>query len=312
MLSCSKGSHMQILLTGGTGFIGFELIKLLSDKNIILLTRDIEKAQTKLRQIDSGNITYINSLDHYTTLDDIDAIINLAGEPIANKRWTPNQKEKICMSRWSITEKIVDLIQASFTPPSVLINGSAVGYYGDQQVTIVDESAEYNHYSFPHQVCAKWESIALKAQSNKTRVCILRTGLVLGNNGGALPMMLPPFKFGAGSRLGDGKQFMPWIHIQDMVRGIAFLLTTPKLNGYFNFSAPHPVTNQEFTKTLAKVVKRPQLLTIPKLFFNLLMGEASCLLFDSIRAEPKHLLESGFEFSYPTLQPALQEILADG
>jgi len=301
---------MQILLTGGTGFIGSELIKLLSDQNIILLTRNIEKAQLKLRQIDSGNITYINSLDHYSNLDEVDAIINLAGEPIAGRRWTANQKEKICKSRWAITEKLVDLNNVSANPPSVFISGSAVGYYGDQTTNIVDESTEYNDDCFTHQVCSKWESIALKVQSDKTRVCIIRTGLVFGNTGGAFPMMLPPFKFGVGSRLGDGKQYMPWIHIQDMVRGIMFLLTTSKLNGYFNFSAPHPVTNQEFTTTLAKVLKRPQLLAMPKFCFDLLMGEASCLLFDSIRAEPTHLLASGFTFNYPTLRPALQALLS--
>jgi len=300
---------MQILLTGGTGFIGTKLITLMCDHNIILLTRNIQKAKVKLDQIDSGQIAYINSLDNYSNLNNIDAVINLAGEPIADKRWTSTQKEKICMSRWEITEKLVRLNQASINPPHIFISGSAVGYYGDQQQNIVNESTQCEKPSFTHHICEKWESIALKAQSNKTRVCIIRTGLVLGNTGGALPMMLTPFKFGLGSRLGNGKQYMPWIHIQDMVRGIMFLLTTPKLQGYFNFSAPHPISNREFTTTLAKVINRPHLLAMPKCFFDLLLGEASCLLFDSIRAEPKHLLESGFEFNYPKLQPALKELL---
>ena len=300
---------MQILLTGGTGFIGTQLITLLRGHSIILLTRNIEKAKFKLDKMDTGTITYIDTLDHFSNLNEIDAIINLAGEPIAGKRWTPTQKEKICTSRWTISEKLVALNQASQNPVAIFISGSAVGYYGDQQNNIVDESTENQALSFTHQVCEKWESIALKAQSNKTRVCIIRTGLVFGNTDGALPMMLPSFKFGLGSRLGNGKQYMPWIHIQDMIRGIEFLLTTPKLNGYFNFSAPHPISNSEFTATLATVINRPQLFTIPKFFFDLLLGEASCLLFDSIRAEPKHLLESGFEFTYPTLQLALEELL---
>ncbi|MDV7103247.1 TIGR01777 family oxidoreductase [Vibrio sp. TH_r3] len=300
---------MHILLTGGTGFIGSELIKHLSTHQIVLLTRDTVSARSKLKHADVGNITYIDSLDSYTNFNQIDAIINLAGEPIAGKRWNNRQKKVICDSRWSLTEKLVELTHASTTPPATFISGSAVGYYGDQQQHPFDESLHVYHQGFTHHVCEMWESIAKKAKSESTRVCIIRTGLVLGLDGGALPMMLPPFKLGLGSRLGQGTQYMPWIHLHDMVRALVFLLTTPHASGYFNFSAPHPVTNREFSQTLASSLHRPMLLTTPKWVLKLVLGEANCLLFDSIRAKPKHLTELGFNFTYPRLEPALKSIL---
>ena len=300
---------MNILLTGGTGFIGTELLKHLSPHKVVVLTRNIEKAQKKLSSNNSGNITFINSLNQYIHFDEFDAIINLAGEPITGKRWSREQKEKICNSRWTITEKLVELIHASANPPSIFISGSAVGYYGDQQNNLIDESLQINDQGFTYHVCSKWESIALQAQSQKTRVCTIRTGLVLGLGGGALPMMLPPFKFAAGSQLGNGKQYMPWIHLLDMVRGIIFLLQTPNAQGAFNVCSEHPVTNKEFSKILAATVNRPLFLVTPKWVFNIAMGEASCLLFDSIRARPIHLLELGFKLTYPKLQPALQNLL---
>jgi len=300
---------MQILLTGGTGFIGSELIKQLSTHHITLLTRNCEEAKKKLQHTDLGNITYINSLETYSNFNKIDAVINLAGEPITGKRWTKKQKKTICDSRWSITEQLVERIHASTNPPSTFISGSAVGYYGDQQDHPFDESLQVYHEGFTHHVCSIWESIAKKAKSEATRVCVIRTGVVLGTGGGALPLMLPPFRVGLGSRLGRGKQYMPWIHILDMVRGIVFLLNTQHANGYFNFSAPHPVTNIEFSKTLAASIHRPIMITTPKWCFKLVMGEASSLLFDSIRAKPKHLTELGFNFTYSRLEPALKALL---
>lgn len=300
---------MQILLTGGTGFIGSELIKQLSTHQIVLLTRSTDIAKRKLQHADLGNITYIEDLESYSNFNDIDAIINLAGEPIAGKRWSQKQKKTICDSRWSITEQLVERVHASTNPPSTFISGSAVGYYGDQQDHPFDESLQAYHEGFTHHVCSTWESIAKKAKSESTRVCIVRTGLVLGMEGGALPMMIPPFQYGVGSRLGRGKQYMPWIHLLDMVRGILFLLDTQHASGYFNFSAPHPVTNAEFSKILAASLHRPLFLSTPKWFFKFLMGESSVLLFDSIRAKPKKLTELGFNFTYPRLEPALKTLL---
>ncbi|HAS6064617.1 TPA: TIGR01777 family protein [Vibrio vulnificus] len=302
---------MKILLTGGTGFIGSELLKALSSHHVVLLTRDVDLAKQKLQSTDLGNIRYIADLSAFRDFNDFDAVINLAGEPIADKRWTESQKQRICDSRWHITEQIVALIHASAKPPSVFISGSAVGYYGDQQDHPFDECLHVHSAGFTHTVCAHWEQIAKRAQSESTRVCLLRTGVVLGLNGGALKKMLPPYRFGLGGPLGSGKQFLPWIHLQDMVRAIVFLLETPHAQGVYNLCAPHPVSNREFSQTLAKTLKRPHLLSTPKWLMTLAMGESSCLLFDSIRAKPKRLTEIGFTFLFSRVEPALKNILKE-
>lgn len=300
---------MKILLTGGTGFIGSELIKSWQTDEVTLLTRDPSKAQGSLNHLNQNNLHYITSLDDLSDLNDFDAVINLAGEPIADKRWSSEQKERICQSRWHITEKIVELIHASTNPPSVFISGSAVGYYGDQQEHPFDEALHVSDNSFPHKVCAHWEEIAKRAQSDNTRVVLLRTGIVLGEHGGALKKMLLPYKLGLGGPLGSGKQYMPWIHLLDMIRAINHLLNTPHAQGEFNMCAPHPATNKQFSQTLAKQLGRPHILFTPKWAMSLMMGESSCLLFDSIRAKPKKLTEMGFIFSYSRIEPALKNLL---
>ncbi|WP_194437074.1 TIGR01777 family oxidoreductase [Vibrio fluminensis] len=300
---------MKILLTGGTGFIGRELVKHLTTHDVVVLTRSPEAAQLALSHADLGNITYIATLNDFHDLNDYDAVINLAGEPIADKRWSAEQKKQICDSRWKLTEQLVELIHASTTPPSVFISGSAVGYYGDQQAHPFDESLHVHADNFPHHVCAKWEEIANRARSEETRICILRTGVVLGCDGGALAKMLLPYKMGVGGPIGSGSQYMPWIHKLDMVRAIVYLLETEHAHGEFNLCAPHPVMNKQFSRTLARTLKRPHFLFTPKWTMRVLMGESSVLLFDSIRAKPKKLTELGFRFSYSRLEPALKNLL---
>jgi uncharacterized protein (TIGR01777 family) len=299
---------MKLLVTGGSGFIGRELLKHLTTHNVVLLTRKTQQAKATLQHTDLGNITYVNSLEDFSDLNGFDAVINLAGEPIAEKRWSKAQKEKICQSRWKITEQIVTLIHASTEPPGIFISGSAVGYYGDQQSHPFDESLHVHQDNFAHVVCNKWEEIAMRAQSDTTRVCLLRTGVVLGLHGGALAKMIPPYKLGLGGPMGNGKQYFPWIHILDMVRGIVFLLETPHAQGPYNFCSPHPVPNAIFSRTLARVMKRPHLLMTPKWAIKILMGESSCLLFDSVRAKPKKLTELGFRFSFSHIEPALKNL----
>ncbi|MCG7491204.1 TIGR01777 family oxidoreductase [Vibrio sp. Of14-4] len=300
---------MKVLLTGGTGFIGRELLKHFTTYEVVLLTRSPSDAKIKVSHADMGNITYISKLDCLNDLNDFDAIVNLAGEPIADKRWSEKQKSTICNSRWHITEKIVDLIHASTSPPSVFISGSAVGYYGDQQEHPFDEGLHVHNQSFPHLVCTKWEEIANRARSESTRVCILRTGVVLGLGGGALGKMILPYKLGLGGPIGKGNQFIPWIHLLDMVRGIIYLIETEHAHGEFNLCAPHPVTNKQFSQTLAKSLKRPHLLFTPKWVLNIVMGESAVLLFDSLRAKPKKLTELGFRFSYSRIEPAMKNLL---
>lgn len=300
---------MKILLTGGTGFIGCELVKHLVGHQITILTRTPKQAQQKLRHADFSNIEYITSIANFSDLNPFDAVINLAGEPIAERRWTPTQKEQICSSRWNITQQIVDLIRHSESPPTCLISGSAVGIYGDKGHQHVYENSSLAESGFPANVCKKWEHIANQAQSERTRVCTIRTGIVLGAHGGALKTMLPAFKLGVGAKLGHGEQYTPWIHIQDQVRGIIYLLQKTKVSGAFNFTAPHPVTNKDFSKTLAKTLNRPCLFSAPKWLMDRSMGESAQLVFDSVRAKPKHLTEIGFIFTFSHLEPALKQIL---
>ncbi|WP_088329010.1 TIGR01777 family oxidoreductase [Lacimicrobium sp. SS2-24] len=296
---------MRILMTGGTGLIGSRLLSRFPESHkITVLTRNLAEAQMALGR----RATWLSSLKSLSNLDEFDAVINLAGEPIADKRWTTNQKEKICHSRWDITQKLVDLCQAGTQPPKVFISGSAIGYYGRQGDEIISEYHQHCHDEFSHRLCKKWEETALQAESDMTRVCLLRTGIVLSRRGGALVKMLPPFKLGLGGPMGNGKQYMSWIHISDMVAAIEFLLEQPDCQGAYNLTAPNPVTNAEFSKTLASALHRPCLFPMPAFVAKLLFGEMSDLLLYGQRVLPKRLQEAGFSFQHQHLNEALQSL----
>ncbi|WON75676.1 TIGR01777 family oxidoreductase [Serratia sp. UGAL515B_01] len=298
---------MRILITGATGLIGSSLtMQLLNlSHEITLLSRNVTKARYKFGE----KVSYLSSLNELRSLDGFDAVINLAGEPIADKRWSKAQKNRLCRSRWELTERLANLINASTIAPSVLISGSAVGYYGDQGQAVVTED-ESPRDEFTHQLCQRWESLALNAQSNQTRVCLLRTGVVLAPKGGALAKMLPPFRLGIGGMIGDGRQYLPWIHIEDMVNGIIYLLDHPSLNGPFNMVAPYPVHNEQFTATLAKVLDRPAFLRVPAFAMRLLMGEAAVLVLGGQRAVPRKLEDAGFSFRFFELEQALDDVIS--
>ncbi|MBS0846809.1 TIGR01777 family oxidoreductase [Citrobacter sp. JGM124] len=296
---------MRVLITGGTGLIGHHLITRLVKEGarITVLTRFPERAATQL----GSQVSLLPDLSLLNHLDDFDAVINLAGEPIVNRRWTTSQKEHLCQSRWHMTEQLVALIRASHCPPEVLISGSAIGYYGDKgEIPLTEDTPP--HDEFTHRLCQQWEQIALGAQTARTRVCLLRTGVVLANDGGALKKMLPPFRYGLGGALGNGHQYMAWIHIDDMVNGIIWLLNNP-LHGPFNLVSPQPVTNTQFTRTLGNVLNRPTRLSVPGMMVRLLMGEAAVLLLGSQHAIPQRLEASGFQFNWPELHDALQNLL---
>tara|TARA_R110002126_G_scaffold10245_9_gene46473 strand:+ start:8230 stop:9120 length:891 start_codon:yes stop_codon:yes gene_type:complete len=294
---------MRILVTGGTGLIGSALLKYWRDKHqLTVLTR-----QAPASLPSSANLTYISELQH-ADFNQLDAVINLAGEPIADKRWTEKQKQQICHSRWQITEQLSELIQAADTPPACLISGSAVGFYGRQGAEFICEEHSAFYPEFSHDICARWENLAQRSASDKTRVCLLRTGIVLSADGGALTKMLPAFRFGCGGPLGNGQQYMSWIHIDDMVQLIDFLLQTPTLHGPFNAVAPKPVTNKEFSKALAERLNRPAKLTMPAFMLRLLFGEMSDILLYGQRVMPQQALNAGFQFTYPKLPAALADL----
>ncbi|MDN8599368.1 TIGR01777 family oxidoreductase [Citrobacter enshiensis] len=296
---------MEIVVTGGTGLIGRHLIPRLleSGHQVTVVTRNPEKA----RQILDSRVILWKGLEDKKNLNHVDAVINLAGEPIADKRWTEQQKERLCQSRWSITQKLADLINASDTPPAVLISGSAAGYYGDLGEVVVTEE-EPPHNEFTHKLCARWEQIASSAQSEKTRVCLLRTGVVLAPKGGILAKMVPSFRIGMGGPIGTGRQYLAWIHIDDMVNGILWLLNND-LQGPFNMVSPYPVRNEQFAHALGHALNRPAIVRIPATAIRLLMGESSVLVLGGQRALPKRLEASGFAFRWYDLEEALADVI---
>lgn len=304
---------MKILLTGASGLIGRELIKqaVIEKHEVIGVSRDIPKAKKLLRKYYGPQVTakseWLPSLDKLANLDEFDAVVNLAGEPIVNKRWSEQQKQVIENSRWLITKRIADLIKAGQNPPKVFVSGSAIGYYGRQGDTAIDESFTQIHDEFSHQLCKKWEELASSAMG-ASRVCLLRTGIVVSNKGGALQKMLPPFKLCLGGPIGDGSHYMPWIHIEDMARGIMFLINNEHCQGAFNFTAPHPVTNKEFSQTLASVIHRPAIFPMPVFVLQTLMGEMSDLLTTGQNVVPKKLLDEGYQFMFSKLKPALEDL----
>ena len=296
---------MKILVTGGTGLIGGHLVPRLQElgHQVTVLTRRPDDARKKF----NDRVILWNTLEDKHNLDGIDAVINLAGEPIADKRWTTEQKDRLCQSRWRITQKLADLINASETPPSVLISGSATGYYGDLGEVVVTEE-EPPHNEFTHKLCARWEQIACEAQSDKTRVCLLRTGVVLAPKGGILAKMIPPFRLGLGGPIGNGRQYLAWIHIDDMVNAILWLLDND-LRGPFNMVSPYPVRNEQFAHALGHALQRPAILRVPATVIRLLMGESSVLVLGGQRALPKRLEAAGFPFRWYDLEEALADVI---
>ena len=296
---------MKILITGGTGLIGRGLVHRWQATHTLYV---LSRSQQKVKAHFADSVTALTDLA-MVDFNQLDAVINLAGEPIADKRWTAQQKHKLCHSRWDLTQQLVSAIQAAKTPPAVFISGSAIGVYGRQQASLITEEFDHYHHEFTNHLCHKWEQIALQAGSEHTRVCLLRTGVVLKKQAGALHKMLLPFKFGLGGRVGSGEQYMSWIHHDDMLACIEFLLMQPTLSGVFNATAPTPVTNTEFSQTLANVLRRPAILPMPAVALKLLLGEMADLLLTGQRVIPANLTKAGFEFNFPTLEPALHNLL---
>lgn len=299
-----QGAIVNILITGGSGLIGQALIKRLQANRIIVLTRNPEKSANVL----PDNIEVTSSLAE-VDFNNIDVVVNLAGEAIVDKRWSSTQKNTICQSRWQITQNLVDKIHAATTPPHSFISGSAIGFYGRQGASAIDEAHQDIHDEFSHQVCQKWEAIAQQANSDKTRVCLIRTGIVLASNGGALSKMLPAFRFGLGGPIANGQQFMSWIHIDDMVAVLLAAIEQPALSGVINATAPTPVSNQEFSETLSSVLSRPCMFRVPAFVLRILLGESADLILYGQNVLPRKLLDNHFKFQYPSLQKALTQLL---
>jgi uncharacterized protein len=297
---------MKILITGGTGFIGHTLCPALlaAGHTVTVYSRYPGKVPINL----GDQVTPLYSLQGLTDSDHFDAIINLAGAPIFGGRWTDERKQVLLDSRIGTTQQLVKFIARCETKPEVFLSGSAIGYYGNQGDTVLDETSPW-YDDFGHQLCDEWEQEAEKAKQHGVRVCLLRTGLVVGKNGGFLQPMILPFKLGLGGRLGSGLQWMPWIHIDDHVAICLALLDNAELEGQFNLTAPNPVTNKVFAQTLASALHRPAILPAPAWALKLLLGEMSELLLGSQRVIPKRMLDSGFQFKFTELEAALGDVV---
>mgnify|MGYP005992427093 CR=1 FL=1 len=297
---------MNVLITGGTGLIGRKLVHALKqdNANITVLTRNSNKAVSIL----GSHISFIQKLS-LSCIENQDVVINLAGEPIANKRWSKGQKDKICYSRWNITKQLTELINKAENPPSLFISGSAIGIYGRQPNTPIDETFTQYNQEFTHEVCEKWEKLALEATSDATRVVVLRTGIVLDANAGVLAKMLLPFRLGMGGKVSSGQQVMSWIHIEDMISAILHIQNTPSFKGVANITSPYPVTNDTFSQTLAEILKRPAIFNTPAIILKMLFGEMAELLLFGQHVLPRKLIHSDFHFTYPTIDKALKNLL---
>lgn len=297
---------MKILFTGATGFIGKSFTRVLLDQGheVYAWVRNKTKANEALDD-------RIQAVIHLEDLNEqyFDAVINLAGAPIADKRWTDSRKLLLRKSRINLTNSLVGYINGLERKPSVVLSGSAIGFYGSQTAEhLLDESSEVIK-GFQHSLCADWEDSALQLASDSTRVCLLRTGIVLGKGGGVLGKMLLPFKLGLGGPIGDGQQMMSWIHIQDWMNACLFILADESLSGPFNLVSPNPVKNETFSKALARALHRPAIFRVPCFVLKLAMGETSQLLCQGQSVVPERLSAAGFQFEFDDIDSAFAEIL---
>ncbi|MEI5908554.1 TIGR01777 family oxidoreductase [Bacillus spongiae] len=298
---------MKIAITGGTGFIGKHLVKALlkHEHEVYVLTRHpYEHYDEKVK--------YIEWLTEGSKPEDllvgIDAFINLAGEPINNGRWTKKQKEKIIQSRRETTREVLRIMEALPIPPSVFINASAIGYYNASNEMNYTESSTETGTDFLANTVVEWETEASKAEQLPLRVAYARFGIILGQDGGALPRMALPYKFFIGGPVGSGRQWLSWIHIEDVCKAIIFILNH-SIKGPVNIVAPNPLQMDEFGHILGQVIQRPHWLPVPSPVMKAVLGEMSTLVLDGQKVIPEVLLKNGFDFSYPTLKPALKDLL---
>ena len=297
---------MKLVIAGASGFIGSALCSRLLDKGhvLTLLTRvaprDASTATKRWLHWTPG------TPGHWETgVDGADGVINLAGEPIAAKRWTERQKQKILTSRIETTNSLVEVIRKAKQKPGFLINASAVGYYGPRgDETVTEEAAAGN--DFLSSVCREWEEEAKKAESLGLRVIRVRTGIVLGRGGGALAKMVPPFKFFVGGPLGSGTQWMSWIHLEDEVGLMLYLIEHSQATGPFNATAPNPVRMKEFCQILGQVMGRPSWAPVPAFILRLALGELAEMLLTGQRVIPAAAQKLGYQFRYANLDAALK------
>ncbi len=291
---------MRALVTGATGFIGQRLLERL--ERPVVLSRDPDRAMRALSRFGATAFRWepLAGPAPIEAFDGVDVVFHLAGESIAAGRWTKSRKQLICDSRVIGTKNLVEAMGRLKVRPRVLVSGSAVGYYGSRGDELLTETSSPGGADFLADVCIAWEKASLEAQPLGLRVVVSRTGVVLGN-GGPLEKMLPPFRFGFGGPLGSGRQWMPWVHLDDMVGLLLHMAGTESIVGPINAVAPRAVTNREFAKALGKQLHRPAILPTPYFGLRLLLGEFAKILFDSQRCVPEMAQRTGYQYKHPEL-----------
>jgi len=305
---------MKVAIAGGSGFVGSRLVERLHQKgnSVLLLTRNTAFAQKVFPSQAFPNVEIIAytptvSGSWQDAIAGCDGVVNLAGEPIAEERWTPEHKQQILNSRQLGTQKIVEAIANANPKPGVLVNASAIGYYGTSETATFDETSESGN-DFLSEVCLAWEGEANKVKNAGVRLVILRFGIVLGM-GGALGKMITPFKLFAGGPIGSGRQWFSWIHLDDLVNLILQALTKTQMEGVYNATAPNPVRMADLSQTMGQVMHRPSWLPVPAFALEVLLGDGAKVVLEGQQVLPRRTVESGFEYQYPNLPAALREIL---
>jgi uncharacterized protein len=306
---------MKVAIAGATGFVGSRLVEKLqaAGHQVVVLSRDAAKAGRVFPASAYPNLEVVaytpaESGDWQNSIAGCDAVVNLAGVPIAEERWTAARQQAILDSRRLTTAKLVEAIVNANPKPSVFVSASAIGYYGTSETAEFDENSPAGN-DFLAAVCKDWEAAAQPAKNAGTRLAILRLGIVLGM-GGALAKMLPPFKLFAGGPIGTGKQWFSWIHREDVVDLILYSLQNSQVQGVLNATAPNPVRMNELCQTLGEVLSRPSWLPVPGFALEMLLGDGAKVVLEGQKVLPKQTLASGFQYQYPMLKLALEEILA--
>ncbi|MGH9769629.1 MAG: TIGR01777 family oxidoreductase [Blastocatellia bacterium] len=299
---------MKILIAGATGLIGKAVCQMLVSEGhqVVVLSR--RPLATSLTGVSAFRWEPETESPPAEAWDSVDAVIHLAGEPVAAARWTGEQKRRIRDSRVKGTRNLVTGMREASAPPKILISASAVGYYGDRGGEILSEGSKPGS-DFLSEVCLEWEAEAARARELGVRVAFVRTGVVISPSGGALEKMLLPFKRGLGGRLGSGQQWFPWIHLDDIAGIFHHALMTPAIGGPVNGVSPGIVTNEEFTRGLAAALKRPVFLPVPEFALRILMGEIAEVVMASQRVVPQVALDTGYRFKFPILRSALESLL---
>ena len=294
---------MTLLIAGGSGFLGTALARALraARHRVLILTRRPQRDGDVLWTTRPNDTAWRHALDR------ADAVINLAGESIAGSRWTEERKRAIRGSRIEATSALVSAFKAASRPPATFVSASAIGIYGTHGDEVITEESPAGS-DFLSDVCRQWETLAIEA-SSRSRVLLLRSGLVLARDGGALPQLALPFQLFAGGPVGSGRQYMSWIGLEDWIGLVHWALVTNHVSGPLNLTAPAPVTNGEFARILGSVLKRPAIVPMPAFVMRLALGElADALILGGQRVVPARAQALGYEFKYPTLEPALREI----